>query len=127
MIRSEEHWLSIIDALQSASIGRQRWEIGLQAFADATGSRSAQLTGIDSNTSLAFNILTNVDPEPAIESVLCWTRREPQGSRWVSLLVSDALARWLFQHQEHPRYCLEPARCHVGGFPNRAKLQSPSK
>ena len=49
MIRSEEHWLSIIDALQSASIGGQRWEIGLQAFADATGSRSAQLTGIDSS------------------------------------------------------------------------------
>src|ERR1700730_1236929 len=63
MIRSEEHWLSIIDALHSASIGGQRWEIGLQACADATGSRSAQLVGIDSNTSLAFNILTNVDPE----------------------------------------------------------------
>jgi DNA-binding CsgD family transcriptional regulator len=62
MIRSEEQWLSIIDALQSASIGGQRWEIGLQAFADATGSRSAQLTGIDSGTSVLFNILTNIDP-----------------------------------------------------------------
>jgi DNA-binding CsgD family transcriptional regulator len=62
MIRSEEHWLSIIDALQSASLGAQSWEAGLQGLADATGSRSAQLTGIDTNTSVLFNIFTNIDP-----------------------------------------------------------------
>jgi DNA-binding CsgD family transcriptional regulator len=62
MIRTEEHWLSIIDAFQSASVGAQSWETALQDFADATGSRSAQLTGIDSNTSVLFNILTNIDP-----------------------------------------------------------------
>jgi DNA-binding CsgD family transcriptional regulator len=62
MIRSEEHWLSIIDALISASVGAQRWETAMQGVADATGSRSAQLTGIDSNTSVLFNILTNIDP-----------------------------------------------------------------
>jgi DNA-binding CsgD family transcriptional regulator len=62
MIHGEEHWLSIVDALQSASIGGQRWETALQGFADATGSRSAQLTGIDASTSVVFNILANVDP-----------------------------------------------------------------
>jgi DNA-binding CsgD family transcriptional regulator len=62
MIRTEEHWLSIVDALQSASLGAQSWEAGLQGLADATGSRSAQLTGIDTNTSVVFNILTNIDP-----------------------------------------------------------------
>src|ERR1700688_4586714 len=62
MILREGHWLSIIDALQSASVGAQRWETALQGFADATGSRSAQLTGIDSSTSVLFNIFTNIDP-----------------------------------------------------------------
>ena len=63
MIRDDEHWLSTIDALQSAAVGAQSWETALQRFADATGSRSAQLAGFDSDTALAFNIMTNVDPE----------------------------------------------------------------
>jgi DNA-binding CsgD family transcriptional regulator len=62
MIRSEEYWPSIIDALQSASVGAQSWETALQGFADATGSRSSQLTGINSNLSVLFNMLTNIDP-----------------------------------------------------------------
>jgi DNA-binding NarL/FixJ family response regulator len=63
MIRHNEQWLSTVDALQSAAVGVQSWETALQSFADATGSRSAQLAGFDSNTALAFNIMTNVDPE----------------------------------------------------------------
>jgi hypothetical protein len=63
MIRDDEHWLSTVDALQSAAVGVQSWETALQSFADATGSRSAQLAGFDSNTALAFNIMANVDPE----------------------------------------------------------------
>jgi hypothetical protein len=62
MIRSDEQWLSIIDTFHSAAIGAESWETALQSFADATGSRSAQLAGFDSGTALAFNIMTNVDP-----------------------------------------------------------------
>lgn len=63
MIRSDEQWLSTIDSFHSAAIGAQSWETALRGFADATGSRFAQLAGFDSNTALAFNIMTNVDPE----------------------------------------------------------------
>jgi len=62
MICADEPWLSIIDALQSASVGMQRWEPALHALAEATGSRSAQLTGVESNASVLFNIVTNIDP-----------------------------------------------------------------
>lgn len=63
MIRNDEHWLSLIDSFQSAAMGAQSWETALQGFADATGSRSAQLAGLASSTSLVFNILTNADPK----------------------------------------------------------------
>lgn len=59
MIRSDEQWLSIIDAFHSAAIGAQRWEIALRGFADVTGSRSAQLTGVGQDGSVLFNVLTN--------------------------------------------------------------------
>jgi DNA-binding CsgD family transcriptional regulator len=62
MIRSDEHWHSIVDAFHSAAIDGYSWDLALQGLADATGSRSAQLTGIDSDTSVAFNIATNIDP-----------------------------------------------------------------
>ena len=52
MIRDDEHWLSTVDALQSAAVGVQSWETALQSFADATGSRSAQLAGFDTVPSL---------------------------------------------------------------------------
>jgi DNA-binding CsgD family transcriptional regulator len=63
MIRSDEHWLSIIDTFHSAAIGAQSWETALRGFADATGSRSAQLAGVDQDGSVLFNFMTNVDPE----------------------------------------------------------------
>jgi DNA-binding CsgD family transcriptional regulator len=59
MIRSDEQWLSIIDAFHSAAIGAQRWETALRGFADVTGSRSAQLTGVGQDGSVLFNALTN--------------------------------------------------------------------
>jgi len=62
MIRTDEHWHSIVDAFHSAAIGGYSWEEALQGLADATGSRSAQLTGIDSDASVAFNIVTDIDP-----------------------------------------------------------------
>jgi DNA-binding CsgD family transcriptional regulator len=67
MIRSDEHWLSLIDSLHSAAIGDRSWNAALEGLADATGSRSMQLCGVDSKTSVTFNTITNIDP--AIDSL----------------------------------------------------------
>jgi DNA-binding CsgD family transcriptional regulator len=62
MIRSDEQWLSLVDSFHAAALGESSWEVALQGLADATGSRTGQLTGIDSKASVMFNTLTNVDP-----------------------------------------------------------------
>jgi hypothetical protein len=62
MIRSDQRWLSLVDSFHAAALGEQRWKVALQGLADATGSRSAQLTGIHSETSVLFNTVTNIDP-----------------------------------------------------------------
>jgi DNA-binding CsgD family transcriptional regulator len=72
MIRSDEQWLSIVDTFQSAGIGAQSWETALRGFADVTGSRSAQLTGVGQDGSVLFNVLTNIDP-PAFYSMFAAT------------------------------------------------------
>ncbi len=61
MIRSDEHWLATIDAFHSAALGAQSWETALRGFADATGSRSSQLTGIGSDNTVLFNTCTGID------------------------------------------------------------------
>lgn len=65
MIRSDEHWLSLVDAFHSAAIGERSWNDALGGLADATGSRSMQLCSIDSQTSVIFNTMTNIDPAVA--------------------------------------------------------------
>jgi hypothetical protein len=72
MIRSDEQWLSIIDRFHSAAIGAQSWQTALGGFADVTGSRSAQLTGVGQDGSVLFNVLTNIDP-PAFYSMFAAT------------------------------------------------------
>jgi hypothetical protein len=72
MIRSDEQWLSITDTFHAAAIGAQSWETALRGFADATGSRSAQLTGMGQDGSVIFNVLTNIDP-PAFYSMFSAT------------------------------------------------------
>jgi DNA-binding CsgD family transcriptional regulator/GAF domain-containing protein len=62
MIRSDEHWLSTIDAFQAAALGAQSWETALHGVAESSGSQSVQLAGIDVNLSVLFNVLTNIDP-----------------------------------------------------------------
>jgi DNA-binding NarL/FixJ family response regulator len=52
----------MVDAFQSAAVGAQSWESALQGFAEATGSRSAQLTAFGSKTPVLFNVFTNIDP-----------------------------------------------------------------
>src|ERR1700726_2744429 len=62
MIRSDESWLSLVDSFHAAGLGEHSWDIALRGLADATGSRSAQLTGIRSDTSVLFSTVTNIDP-----------------------------------------------------------------
>jgi DNA-binding CsgD family transcriptional regulator len=62
MIESDQDWLAVVDAIQAAGVGAQPWESALQRFADATGSRSAQLAGLDANTAVFLNVFANMDP-----------------------------------------------------------------
>jgi len=62
-IKSDECWLSLVDAFQSAAIGEQTWDSALQGLADATGSRGSQLIGRRSDFSVLYNVMTNIDPE----------------------------------------------------------------
>jgi DNA-binding CsgD family transcriptional regulator/PAS domain-containing protein len=61
-IRNDDHWVALVDSFHAAALGGQSWDTALQGLADATGSRSAQLVGVDSGASVVFNIITNVDP-----------------------------------------------------------------
>lgn len=62
-IKSNEHWLSLVDAFQSAAIGEQTWDSALHGLAEATGSRGSQLIGRRSDLSVLYNVMTNIDPE----------------------------------------------------------------
>jgi DNA-binding CsgD family transcriptional regulator len=62
MVKNDEHWLSIVDSFTSAALGEQSWNAALEALADATGSRCMQLVCVDSQTSVVFNTMTNIDP-----------------------------------------------------------------
>lgn len=61
-IKNTEHWLSLIDSFQSAALGTADWSGAIQAMADATGSRGAQLIGRRRDLSVLFNVITNLDP-----------------------------------------------------------------
>jgi DNA-binding CsgD family transcriptional regulator len=62
MIGSDANWLAVVDAIQSAGVGAQTWDSALEGFAAATGSRSAQLAGLDASAAVFLNVFTNVDP-----------------------------------------------------------------
>jgi DNA-binding CsgD family transcriptional regulator len=62
-IKNDEHWLSLIDAFQSAAIGEQTWDSALHGLAEATGSRGSQLIGRKSDLSVLYNVMTDIDPE----------------------------------------------------------------
>jgi DNA-binding NarL/FixJ family response regulator len=62
MARDDERWRALAEAFHSAALDGRSWEAALQGLADATGSRSAQLTSIDASTSVVFNLMTNIDP-----------------------------------------------------------------
>lgn len=93
MIRNDEHWLSIVDSFTSAALGEQSWNTPLESLADATGSQGGQLVGVDSSTSIAFNILTNVDPAISVwisETVAINPRVKVANEAPILKVVADA-------------------------------------
>ena len=65
MVQNDERWRPLIEAFHAAALDGRGWEAALQSLAEATGSRSAQLTSIDSSISVVFNMMTNIDPAAA--------------------------------------------------------------
>jgi len=61
-IRSDEQWFSLVDAFQAAALGERSWDVALQGFAAATGSRGSQLIGRKADLSVVFNVMTNSEP-----------------------------------------------------------------
>jgi len=62
MVCSDQQWLSVVDSFSAAAIGAQSWCSALEALASATGSRAGQLTCIDADATVVFNVMANVDP-----------------------------------------------------------------
>lgn len=67
MIRDDAHWLSLIDAINSAALEPGGWPAALSELAAATGSRSAQLCGEVATGAAEFNWLTEFDPAALAE------------------------------------------------------------
>lgn len=74
MIGSDADWLAIVDAIQSAGVGARTWDSALEGFAAATGSRSAQLAGLDASAAVFLNVFTNVDPVLHTVTLAGWIR-----------------------------------------------------
>lgn len=62
MLKTEEEWAALVDSFQTAALGEGTWEEALRGLARATGSRSMQLSGIDSGATVLFNIVPDIDP-----------------------------------------------------------------
>jgi DNA-binding CsgD family transcriptional regulator len=110
MIRSDESWLSLVDSFHAAGLGEQSWEIALQGLADATGSRSAQLSGIHHcDTSVFFSAMTNMDP--AIPRIFAETAAiNPRVAAANAAPVLEAMSDWDFMTPEayrRDRFCQE--------------------
>ncbi len=92
-VKSNEHWLSLVDAFQSAALGEKPWDEALQRLAEATGSRGSQLVGRKPDLSILFNVMTNLDPELqrlAIE----WQPLNPRPSVVERAPLLQAIADW---------------------------------
>lgn len=63
MIKSDEDWLGMIDAVHAAALGSGSWTEALNLLAQATGSSAAQLIGLGSENFIHFNWLTGLDPD----------------------------------------------------------------
>jgi len=60
MVRSDEQWLSVVDAFQMAAVTGDGWYAALEALANATGSRAGELIGLGSKNTVPFNWVTDL-------------------------------------------------------------------
>lgn len=61
MLRSDEHWLSIVDMFSAAAMGAAKWPEALFGLAAATGSEGVQLVGFGPRS--VENFMWVADPE----------------------------------------------------------------
>lgn len=62
MMRSDKHWLEVVEAFANAAFAENGWERALEMLATATGSRCGQLIGLGGEGAVPFNFWTNFDP-----------------------------------------------------------------
>lgn len=62
MVRDDEQWLALTDAFYSAALSQNGWYEALHGLAEATGSANGELIGLGANSTVPFNIFTNIDP-----------------------------------------------------------------
>lgn len=111
MLSSNEHWLAIADEFYSASVDNSLWESALGKLAAATGSRSGELIVISADTSIATNLITNMDPgihaaadtlrigDPAINPRVAAGMRTP-----VLMTMAERDFMTPEEHAIHPHY-----------------------
>jgi DNA-binding CsgD family transcriptional regulator len=111
MITSDEHWLAITDAFQTAAIDRSGWYGALDALAKATGSRSGELICVGNDTSVPINIVTEMDPafHPAfMEHGGGDPKFNPRVAAGMKAPILKVLSEWDFitpdAYERHPHY-----------------------
>lgn len=62
MIHDDAEWLSVVDGFADAAFEGD-WYAALQRFAEACGARTGQLIGLGEQSTVPFNLATNVDPQ----------------------------------------------------------------
>ena len=63
----DDHWLRLVDSLNSAALSTGSWLDALTALAQATGSRSGQLIGLGSPAAVPFNWVSELGSEWAVD------------------------------------------------------------
>lgn len=67
MIGTDAQRLSLMQAFNAAAFDNRQWYAALEQFANATGSRSAELIRVHADPALNIHVITNFDLDGAIE------------------------------------------------------------
>lgn len=62
MLATQQQWTALAESFYEAATESSGWADAMQRFADATGSRTGELIGVDANGAILFNLMTNIDP-----------------------------------------------------------------
>ncbi|HKE94506.1 MAG TPA: helix-turn-helix transcriptional regulator [Povalibacter sp.] len=111
MSTTNERWLSVVDAFQSAAIDPAGWYPALEGLAEVTGSRAGELICVGGDGHVPINILTQVDPRLVEDFIACNggdPRVNPRVAAGMRAPVLKVLAESDFltpeEHARHPHY-----------------------